>query len=208
LPLSLSRQLKEIVEEEREQRAAGELPEDAPAPIMKAKTFKQLGTRTAQAEALAEQRPELTDDELRAKAKLERTRLEAAGEICAIGDEQPKNAPSFSSLLGRQLEIRWRYYVKDASRKSGRRSEYIWCTGTVVEVADGKVTKKSSRCSSPLPWGAVRIEWPADADHEEGQTFVWSVLKPAHFRKEVHLGWRYAEAELVKLRAERLRGKQ
>jgi hypothetical protein len=35
---------------------------------------------------------------------------------------------------------------------------------------------------------------------------VWSVLKPAHFRKEVHLGWRYAEAELMKLRAERLRG--
>ena len=143
MPLSLSRQLKEIVEEEREQRAAGELPEDAPAPIMKAKTFKQLGTRTAQAEVLAEQRPELTDDELRAKAQLERTRLAATGK----GDAQPKSAPSFDSLLGRQLEIRWRYYVQDAPRgragdaasTSGARERWWRCGGQegdeeVVEV--------------------------------------------------------------------------
>ena len=45
----LSGHLKEIVQEERAQREAGELPEDAPAPVMKAKTFKELGTRTAQA---------------------------------------------------------------------------------------------------------------------------------------------------------------
>jgi hypothetical protein len=204
----LSGHLKEIVEEECAQRAAGTLPTDAPAPVMKAKTFKELGTRTAQAEALAEQRPELTDEELRAKAVLERTRLEAAGQICAVGDAQPKSAPRFDSLVGRQLEIRWRYYVKDSSMKSGRRSEYIWCAGTVVEVADGKRTKKSPGCSSPLPWGAVRIQWPADAVHEEPESFVWSVLKPAHFCKEAHLGWRYGAEELIKLRAERLGSKQ
>ena len=28
---------------------------------------------------------------------------------------------------------------------------YIWCSGEVVEVANGKTTKKSSRYKSPLP---------------------------------------------------------
>ena len=44
----LSNHLKEIVKAEIARRAAGELPESAPAPIMKRKTFKELGTPTAQ----------------------------------------------------------------------------------------------------------------------------------------------------------------
>ena len=68
----------------------------------------------------------------------------------------------------------------------------------VVEVADGKV-KRTPQCQSPLPWGAVRIRWPQDADYAEGETFVWSVLKPADFNKERHLGWRYAASTLQKL---------
>ena len=88
--------------------------------------------------------------------------------------------------------------------KSGRRSEYIWCTGKVVEVADGKTTKRSAGCKSPLEWGAVRIQWPDDAEFEERESFTWSVLKPAHFNKDAHLSWRYSAAELVRLRTERL----
>ena len=42
-------QLKELLEVERERRAAGELPEHAPAPLLKRKTFKELGTPTMQA---------------------------------------------------------------------------------------------------------------------------------------------------------------
>ena len=69
----------------------------------------------------------------------------------------------------------------------------------VVEVADGKTTKKSKKCASPLEWGAVRIKWPADSDYEEAESYSWTVLKPADFRNEVHLGWRYSADELSRL---------
>ena len=45
----LTNHLKEIVKVEKARREAGELPDSAPAPIMKTKTFKELGTPTAQA---------------------------------------------------------------------------------------------------------------------------------------------------------------
>ena len=35
----------------------------------------------------------------------------------------------------------------------------MWCVGEVIEVADGKRTKKSAKCKSVLPWGAVRIKY-------------------------------------------------
>ena len=79
-----------------------------------------------------------------------------------------------------------------------RTQVYIWSSGEVVEVADGKTTKKSPRCKSPLPWGAVRIRWPEDRDRDEPETFVWSVLKPADWNRKVHLGWRYDAAQLAK----------
>ena len=44
----LTGHLKEILNVEQTQRAAGELPTHAPAPIMKRKSFKQLGSPTAQ----------------------------------------------------------------------------------------------------------------------------------------------------------------
>ena len=91
--------------------------------------------------------------------------------------------------------------MPDATKKSKRRSEYIWCQGEVVQIADGKTDRKSPKTKKPLPWGAVRIKWPADSAFEESEAFVWSVLKPADFNQNVHLGWRYAPSELAKLRA-------
>ena len=193
----LTGHLKEILAEEAEQRAAGELPKEAPAPIFKRKTFKELGTPTPQAVELAQLHTELSPEQLREAAERERERLEERGEISREEDLQGDDAPSFTSLIDVDVDIRWRYWVKDPSRKSGRRSQYIWCTGRVVEVADG-VKRKSPKCKSPLPWGAVRIMWPEDADYAEGETYVWSVLKPADFNREVHLGWRYAASELQK----------
>ena len=35
----------------------------------------------------------------------------------------------------------------------------MWCEGEVIEVADGKTTKRSAKCKSTLPWGAVRIKY-------------------------------------------------
>ena len=45
----LTNHLRDILQAEATRRAAGELPTHAPAPIMRRKTFKQLGTATAQA---------------------------------------------------------------------------------------------------------------------------------------------------------------
>ena len=72
-----------------------------------------------------------------------------------------------------------------------------WCVGTVVEVADGKTTKKSSKCKSPLPWGAVRIRWPQDAEFAEKESYVWSVLKPSDYlcEAEAPISWRYSKAQ-------------
>ena len=116
----------------------------------------------------------------------------AAGEIDDVGDRLGVGsdaAPKFDSLLGKQVEIRWRYYT---SEKGVKQQVYIWAQGEVVEIADGKTTKKSSRCKSPLPWGAVRVKWPEDADFDEKETYGWVVLKPADWNRNVHLGWRYA----------------
>uniref|UniRef100_A0A6T9KI44 Uncharacterized protein n=1 Tax=Haptolina ericina TaxID=156174 RepID=A0A6T9KI44_9EUKA len=148
-------------------------------------------------------RAKLSHEELLAAAQRERERLEAAGEIDAVSDVQPPEAPLFDSLVGKWIGVRWRYKVPCATNKSGFRQEYIWCTGEVVEVADGKSTKRTPGCKSPLPWGAVRIRWPEDKSREvpEPETFVWSVLEPHTWRKEVHLGWRYTKAELAKLAA-------
>ena len=74
--------------------------------------------------------------------------------------------------------------------------------GTVVEVADGRTVKSSKKAKSPLPWGAVRIRWPEDSEYGEKESYVWSVLKPDDFTTEHHLGWRYSQAELARLRAE------
>ena len=54
----------------------------------------------------------------------------------------------------------------------------------MVEIADGKTTKKTPRCKDPLPWGAVRLKFPRDVDRDEAEHFAWAVLKPDDWRKE------------------------
>ena len=49
-----------------------------------------------------------------------------------------------------------------------------------------------------MRWGAVRIRWPEDKSRDEPESFVWSVLKPADWNREVHLGWRFDAAQLAK----------
>ena len=90
--------------------------------------------------------------------KSERERLEVAGEIDRVADMQAaEDVPAFDTLVGRWLELRWRYYTKDATGK--RTAQYIWCEGEVVEVADGWTTKKTpkSQVQKPAAVGAVRI---------------------------------------------------
>ena len=66
-----------------------------------------------------------------------------------------------------------------------------------MQVADGAI-KKSPQSKEPLPEGAVRIKWPADADRDEKESYTWTVLHPANWRKEANFGWRFAASELAK----------
>ena len=70
-----------------------------------------------------------------------------------------------------------------------------------MQAADGENTKKSQRCRNILPLGAVRIKWPADVEFDEDESFVWSLLKPSSFNKDVHLGWRLDASEILKREA-------
>lgn len=195
----LTEHLKTIMTSERERRAAGELPSEAPAPQAKRKTFKELGTLTEQAKGFAAQHQELPAAELRARAEKERERLEAIGELDSVSDGQPRKAPAFDTLVGKLLDIRWRYWTRTEDNK--RKGVNMWCVGEVIEVADGKTTKRSKKCQSTLPWGAVRIKWPTDDDFDEEESYTWTILKPADFNQEVNLGWRYEKSELAKMKA-------
>eukprot|EP00966_Prymnesium_polylepis_P304308 7030983-Prymnesium_polylepis.2 len=129
-------------------------------------------------QALAAMRTLLSEEEMRERAEQAQERLEEAGETSTVDDRQPDGpAPSFDSLVGRMIEVRWGYWVKEPKNKSGRRRQYIWCEGEVVEVADGKTTKKTQRCEEVLPVGcrANPVAGP-DAERGDEETFVWSVL--------------------------------
>lgn len=72
-----------------------------------------------------------------------------------------------------------------------------------TQVADGETDKKTPRCKKILPAGAVRIKWPADIEFDEEESFVWSILHPSSFNKDVHLGWRFAASELKQMETEK-----
>jgi hypothetical protein len=146
--------------------------------------------------------------ELRVRAEAERARLEAECVLDSVGDMQPSYAPVLDDgLVGKQIDIRWRYWeiIPNQFTPSGaqkKKQVFIWCVGTVVEVADGTV-RKSERSEKALPAGALRIRWAADAEFEEKETLVWSIFNPEDWNHEVPLGWRWAPSELVRMRERR-----
>ena len=78
---------------------------------MKRKTFKALGTPTAQAKELEHSIKDLSPEELLALARARRVELEAAGEVDRVHDVQPPKAPIIdASFVGTQLEVCWRYW--------------------------------------------------------------------------------------------------
>jgi hypothetical protein len=64
--------------------------------------------------------------------------LEVRGEIDWVEDRQPPKGtvPLDNSLVGTMVEVRWRYRHKVTGKPI-----YIWCTGEVLQVADGGTTK-------------------------------------------------------------------
>ena len=76
---------------------------------------------------------------------------------------QPTEAPPFDqSLVGKRIEVLWRYFEKGADKQ-----HLIWSSGRVVRIADGLTDKRSSKAHTVLPGGAVLWAWDADPEFEE-----------------------------------------
>jgi hypothetical protein len=133
---------------ERALRSADALAEECPAPQLKRKTFKSLGTPTVQADALSDDKIELSPGEALAAAQARRAELEAAGEIDWVHDRQPFNTGQGpipdKKLIGKRLEVRWRYKHVESGEPV-----YIWCEGEVVQVSCAYVSCLSHRTSEP-----------------------------------------------------------
>ena len=202
--------LQDILMEERELDCTGDLPEAAVVPIMKRKTFRELGESTAQAQALGSTIKELSPEELLELANQRRAELEAAGEIDRVADDQPLEPPvRDDSLVESSLEICWRYWrppteaevAKGEKRK--RIQTFIWCDCEVVLVANGTTTienPENAKCKKLAKAGAVRVKWPADPLRKEPESFMWVILQDADFapHKDHHLAWRLTAGELQK----------
>lgn len=232
--------LKEVLKEEKSLRERGELPskqhaleneralaDECPAPQFRRKTFKSLGTPTAQAAELAQDKVHLSPEQILEAAQQRRAELEAAGDIDWVSDQQPyptgQGPTPGKDLVGKTIEVRWRYRHVETGQPV-----YIWCEGVVekvlvaprtynvhhsicsaaycsaclcAKVADGEKDKATARCKKILPAGVVQIRWAADVEYDEEETLVWSVLKPAGFNRDVHLGWRFAACELKRSEA-------
>ena len=204
--------LKEILLEEQQLREEDALPEVAVVPVMKRKSFKQLGTPTAQAEELAVVIKDYNPEELLEKAELERERLEEAGVIDTVADAQPEKPPPIdATLIGKWIEVCWaRYWRKptDEEKAKGdkrqRIYQKIWCECEVTHVANGTTTTEdpdSATCKKLADAGAVRVRWPEDLTREvpEKETFSWHIFQNGLWnpRKDAHLAWRFAERQLV-----------
>ena len=114
-----------------------------------------------------------------------------------------------ASLIGKELEIRWRYWRPAKPGERGKKKAAdMWCVGTVVQIANDATDKESPRCKIPKKFrntAAVRIQWPADKDYDEEESYTWSLLDANNWNKEAVLGWRYTAEQLAKLGATRER---
>ena len=94
---------------------------------------------------------------------------------------QPRKAPAFDQdLVGKWLEVRWRYTNKETGEY-----QYIWSPGKVVRVADGCTDKRTARGKKLLPAGAVLWAWEADADFDEQAGEQWLTLLREKFNSQV-----------------------
>ena len=176
------------------------LPTEAAPPQHRARAVSQLGTLDPEAAAIRG-KALFSTEELRVKAEAARERRIEAGISDPVENMQPvKNPPFDQSLVGKWLEVRWKYKNKDTGEP-----EYIWSTGKVTRVADGLTDKKSAKAQKILPAGALLWAWEADPDFEEAAGEQWLVLLPDKWNRQVHYGWRYDPREREAARAERER---
>ena len=182
----LQKLLEEILIYEMSQRRLQRIPTEAAPPEMKARTMKELGTATCDAQELAAQSL-FSVEEVRLAAVAEQARRDEALEDDPVEREQPPDAPPLdTSLVGTRLEVCWKYFSTETNEPL-----LIWSPGQVIKVADGTSDKASARCKSILPAGMVLLKWAEDPDRNEKETQSWKVLLPQKFNKQVLYGWRY-----------------
>eukprot|EP00966_Prymnesium_polylepis_P098484 2280399-Prymnesium_polylepis.1 len=207
--------LKEVLVEEAVRMRRGEVvwdgarlitPSDAALPDFEAKSKKQLGTRTADAEELAS-RALCSPEQIAAASQREQERREAAGFTDAVQIQMPRE-PTLPLAKGTKLEICWGLYK---STEDGSRVK-MWCPCKVVCVADGDTDK--GRDGQPLnasarklaPRGMVLIEWEPDPVRGEKEaTTMWLLLdpRPGKWNGDGHRAWRYHPDELAAIQSAR-----
>lgn len=97
--------LSDVLAAERER----EIPNEPPMPDFKAKTLKQLGRPTEDAQELA-QRALISPEQLAAAIQAEHARREEAGFADSVQAVQPLHAPKLDNeFVGARLEICWHY---------------------------------------------------------------------------------------------------
>ena len=140
-------------------------------------------------------------EELLAEAQAARERAIEAGiynyvETQQVYDKDGKPPNFDQSLVGKLLEVCWKYVDKDTGEPA-----LIWSPGRVERVADGLTDTRSARAKKILPAGALLWRWEADKDFDEQAGEAWLILLPNKFNRHVHYGWRYDPSQLVKERA-------
>ena len=173
--------------------------------LMHRKVFKPLGTLTAQAQEMTNPFIKLSEEQLLERVEQRRRQLQAAGEIDNLEDEQPpfEQQPPLASLVGWPIEVRWRYWrPAREGEKAKKKQEFIWCEGEVVATAPAESVTVQPKIKDLEGETAVKIKWPQDDDFDEKERCIWTVLKPADFNQQVHLGWRYAASSIQRLARE------
>jgi DICT domain-containing protein len=184
--------LEEIIVEEISLKRLKHLPTEAAQPQFLARERTQLGTPDADVLEV-ESRALFSAAEVERKAELAVERRRAAGISDDIEDMQQLRAPAFDqSLVGKRLEVLWKYVDKANSNKA----TLIWASGRVVRVADGLAAKRSKKAKQVLPAGAVLWAWDADPEFDEVAGEQRLILLPKQWNKHVHYGWRFDPSEL------------
>mmetsp|Transcript_1248 Transcript_1248/g.3086 ORF Transcript_1248/g.3086 Transcript_1248/m.3086 type:complete len:285 (-) Transcript_1248:351-1205(-) len=193
--------LSTVITEERSRP----MPVEPPLPDFRAKSLKQLGQPTEDAEELAKTAL-CSPEQLAAAIAAEHARREEAGFSDSVQAVQPQHPPDLDNdLVGAQLEICWHY----VSTEDGKTKVPIWCPARVVRVADGETDMGrnnqplSSSARALAPRGMLLLEWDADPDRGETEsTTCWYLLDPRKWNKDnTHRGWRFHPAELKARRA-------
>ena len=165
-----------------------QLPTAAVPPQLRVRLAKTLGEADPGVLAL-ESASIFNVGNLLVRAEAARLRREAQGISDRVEAVQPPRPKFDTQLVGKRIEICWPYKENGETLK-------IWASGTVKRVADGLTHKRTERCKSILPAGALLWGWDADPRFDEKEGEQWMVLHPDKYNRHVQYAWRFDPCEL------------